>query len=79
VGYTGPAALGNLNALATGRVPQRMARVAAGRAFGRGMRASGCLLRLLVVLVSGVLYLALIVLAAPYVEIALHNAIGWVR
>jgi hypothetical protein len=45
----------------------------------RGSTASGCLLPLLVVLVSGVLYLALIVMTAPYVEITLRNTIGWVH
>lgn len=44
--------LGNVRAVQTGRVPARVARVAAGRAFGRGMRANGCLLLVLAVLLA---------------------------
>ena len=48
--YKTGTALGNLNAVRTGRVPQRVARVAAGRAYSRAMRASGCLLPVLALL-----------------------------
>jgi hypothetical protein len=41
--YRAGSAMGNVRAVTTGRVPQRLVRVAAYRSTGRALRAGGCL------------------------------------
>jgi hypothetical protein len=48
--YRAGSALGAVKAVTSGRVPQRMARVAAYKTTGRALRAGGCLLPVLAVL-----------------------------
>jgi hypothetical protein len=50
--YRAGSALGNVKAVTTGRVPQRVARVAAYRQTGRALRASGCLVPCVAVVVA---------------------------